>query len=170
MLLKHDFLASARVISLFYIAIIALLVVFGICAALNGNESIGFELAEKITRGDTAAAMKHLDDLFYTNTDHMSIFYNITSAFVDMYRALASKQAGRPFDKTAEDFKMGKAGFRLSKAASHLSRFDEKKLALSFDALLTCETELKGNSADKRVPLETLIVKLVYIMKTGEAL
>lgn len=133
-------------------------------------EASVFELAEKIIRGDTAAAMKHLDDLFYMNTEHMSVFYNITSAFVDMYRALAAKQAGRPYDKAAEAFKMGKTAFRLGKAAAHLGKFDEKKLALSFDALLICETELKSNSADKRVPLEKLIVRLVYIMKTGEAL
>lgn len=48
-LLKNDFLASARVISLFYIALILLLAVFGICVALNSSDSIGAEMAAKIS-------------------------------------------------------------------------------------------------------------------------
>ena len=41
---------------------------------------------------------------------------------------------------------------------------------LSFDALLQCERELKGYVHSQRDIIEKLIVKLIYIMKTGEAL
>lgn len=48
-LLKNDFLASARVISLFYIAIALLLAVFGICVALNKSDSLSADFAAKIS-------------------------------------------------------------------------------------------------------------------------
>lgn len=49
MLLKNDFLASARVISLFYIAIAALFAIFGICVLLGGSESLSAEMLSKIS-------------------------------------------------------------------------------------------------------------------------
>ena len=47
MLLKNDFLASARVISLFYIALVILIGFFFVCASLQGG-SISGEFAEKV--------------------------------------------------------------------------------------------------------------------------
>lgn len=49
MLLKNDFLASARVISLFYIAIAALFAIFGICVLLGGSESLSAEMLAKVS-------------------------------------------------------------------------------------------------------------------------
>lgn len=49
MLLKNDFLASARVISLFYIALVILVGFFLVCAFLQSGGSISGEFAEKVT-------------------------------------------------------------------------------------------------------------------------
>lgn len=49
MLLKNDFLASARVISLFYIALVLLLAVFGVCVALQRGDFLSAEMAGKIS-------------------------------------------------------------------------------------------------------------------------
>ncbi len=48
-LLKNDFLASARVISLFYIALVLLVGFFLVCAFIQGGTSISGEFAEKVT-------------------------------------------------------------------------------------------------------------------------
>lgn len=49
MLLKNDFLASARVISLFYIAIVLLLAVFGICVGLQKSDLLNAEMLAKVS-------------------------------------------------------------------------------------------------------------------------
>lgn len=55
MLLKNDFLASSRVISLFYIALALLYALFGICTALAKADSFSFEAMNKISNVHTAS-------------------------------------------------------------------------------------------------------------------
>lgn len=49
MLLKNDFLASARVISLFYIALVLLLGLFGICVFLQKGDFLSAEMLSKVS-------------------------------------------------------------------------------------------------------------------------
>ena len=49
MLLKNDFLASARVISLFYIALVLLLGLFGICVFLQKGDCLSAEMLSKVS-------------------------------------------------------------------------------------------------------------------------
>ncbi len=129
-----------------------------------------YDLSTKVIAGDTAGAMKLLDELFYMNREPIIIFYNIASAYTDMYRAKAILAARKDLETLAAEFGMGSRSFVLKKAATNLRKFDDKKLNLSFEALLNCERELKGYVHSQRDIIEKLIVKLIYIMKTGEAL
>lgn len=133
-------------------------------------EASVYDLSGRIIAGDTAGAMKLLDELYYMNVDTTIIFHNVSSAFVDMYRALEGKKEGKNPDALAEEFGMGKKAFLLRRAAGNLRRFDGKKLELSFDAIIKTEKELKSYSGKERNAVEKLVVRLVYIMKTGEAL
>ena len=54
MLLKNDFLASSRVISLFYIALALLYALFGVCTALAKVDSLSFEAMNKLSNVHTA--------------------------------------------------------------------------------------------------------------------
>ncbi len=137
--------------------------------AVKSVEASVYDLSKKVINGDTASAMTLLDDLFFMNIEPIIIFYNISSAFVDMYRAHSAKKVGKNPESLAADFNMGNRGFLLKNAAGNLRRYDEKKLELSFDAIISAEKELKSYSQDNRLVLEKLIVKLIYIMKTGEA-
>ena len=49
MLLKNDFFASARVISLFYIALVLLLGLFGICVFLQKGDFLSAEMLSKVS-------------------------------------------------------------------------------------------------------------------------
>jgi len=49
MLLKNDFLASARVISLFYIALVLLLGLFGVCVFLQRGDFLSAEILSKVS-------------------------------------------------------------------------------------------------------------------------
>ncbi|MBO5852737.1 MAG: DNA polymerase III subunit delta [Clostridia bacterium] len=131
-----------------------------------------FDLSSKVILGDTAGAMKLLDELYYMNIDSMPIFYNIASAYVDMYRVSEAKREGRNnIDELAEQFGIpSNRVFLLRKAANNLRKFDSNKLSLSFDAIIKTEKELKSYSITDRVAVEKLVVRLIYIMKTGESL
>lgn len=54
-LLKNDFLASARVISLFYIALALLFALFGICIAVAKIDSLSVEAMDKLSTVHTAS-------------------------------------------------------------------------------------------------------------------
>ncbi len=86
MLLKNDFLASARVISLFYIAIILLIGVFGICAALQGSDSISAEFAQKLSTARNVSIVLSILVSF------LLIFVTFFFVVYDFFKSLFSPQ------------------------------------------------------------------------------
>lgn len=138
--------------------------------SVKSVEASIFDLSKKIISGDSSGAMKLLDELFFMNVKGITILFQISSVFVDMYRALAAKKAGVKPITLADSFGYGKRGFLLERAESNLRMFDDKKLSLSFDAIIKAEKEIKSFSSRERAIVEKLIVRLIYIMKTGEAL
>ena len=139
--------------------------------AVKSIESSVYDLSVRIISGDNAGAMALLDDLFFMKIGPELILHNISSAFVDMFRAAAARDKGlRPAEIYAA-FKVPKnKEFLMNRAADNLRRYDYKKLDLSLSALLEAERRIKSYSSDSRIIFEELIVKLIYIMKTGEAL
>ena len=134
-------------------------------------EASVYDLSVRIITGNTAGAMQLLDELYFANIDPVIIFHNISSAFVDMYRALAARKQGKNPEALAPDFGVPpNRAFLLSKAAINLKRYDEKKLNLSLKAIIKTEKEIKSYSSSGRNAIEKLIVRLIYIMKTGEEL
>ncbi len=86
MLLKNDFLASARVISLFYIAIILLLGVFFVCAGLYGNDSFAEETAKKfMTARNVSIAISII-------VSFLLIFVTFFFVVYDFFKSLFSPQ------------------------------------------------------------------------------
>lgn len=86
MLLKNDFLASARVISLFYIALIILFGVFGICALIGGNDSISAEFASKLTTARNVSIVLSILVSF------LLIFVTFFFVVYDFFKSLFSPQ------------------------------------------------------------------------------
>ena len=122
------------------------------------------------TTAFVSGALNLLDELYYINIEPIVIFYSISSAYVDMYRAFCCKAEGKNPEAMGDAFGLGKRGFVLSRAAGNLRRFDKRKLDISLDAIVKTERELKSYSGNDRAAIEKLIVRLIYIMKTGEAL
>lgn len=138
--------------------------------AVRSVEASIYDLSAKIMNGDTAGAMALLDDLFFMKVAPELIVFNISSAFVDMFRVAAAKDSGETPESIAVDFKMKGREFVLRRALTNFRQYDYKKLDLSFDALLAAERRIKSYSSNERVVIEELIVRLIYIMRTGEAL
>ena len=86
MLLKNDFLASARVISLFYIALVILIGVFGICAALGGGDSVSAEFAEKLT------TVRNVSIVLSIVVSFLLIFVTFFFVVYDFFKSLFSPQ------------------------------------------------------------------------------
>ncbi len=138
--------------------------------AVKSVEASIYDLSKRIIAGDTAGAMTLLDDLYFMKVAPELIVFNISSAFVDMFRVAAAKDAGETPDSIAADFKMKGREFVLKNARDNLRKFDYKKLDMCFSALISAERRIKSYSSNERNVIEELIVKLIYIMKTGEAL
>lgn len=138
--------------------------------AVKSVEASVYNLSARIISGDTSGAMSLLDDLYFMKVAPEIIIFNISSAFVDMFRAAAAKEQGLRPENVAADFKMKGREFVLRRAGENLRRYDYKKLDLSFSALLDADRKIKSYSSDERIVMEQLIVKLIYIMKTGDTL
>lgn len=85
-LLKNDFLASARVISLFYIALIILIGIFGICVALGGGDSVSAEFAEKLT------TVRNVSIVLSIVVSFLLIFVTFFFVVYDFFKSLFSPQ------------------------------------------------------------------------------
>ena len=131
-------------------------------------ESSVYDLTAKIFACDPAAALKLLDNLFFMHIEPMIILYTISGAYIDMYRVEAAKKGGGTTNDIADKFGYKGREFVLNRAAGNLRRFDSKKLALSFDALLDADRELKSFGGNERIILEELIVKLCFIIAKGK--
>ena len=85
-LLKNDFLASARVISLFYIALALLFAVFGICVLIQSSDSISAELLDKVTTARNVTIVVSIVVSF------LLIFVTFFFVVYDFFKSLFSQQ------------------------------------------------------------------------------
>lgn len=133
-------------------------------------ESSIYDLTTKIFACDPASALKLLDDFFFMRIDPIIILYTISSAFIDMYRLSAAKKGNVSNTEISEVFGTYKSKqFLLNKASANLSKFDGKKLDLSFDALLEADRKIKSFGGNERAVLEELVVKLCFILAKGKS-
>lgn len=85
-LVKNDFLASARVISLFYIAIAVLFAVFGICILIQGNGSASAALINKATM------IRNISIVLSILVSFLLIFVTFFFVVYDFFKSLYSQQ------------------------------------------------------------------------------
>ncbi|MGN0547080.1 MAG: hypothetical protein ACI4I3_07085 [Acutalibacteraceae bacterium] len=85
-LVKNDFLASARVISLFYIAIAVLFAVFGICVLIQGSSSASAALINK------AMTIRNVSIVLSILVSFLLIFVTFFFVVYDFFKSLYSQQ------------------------------------------------------------------------------
>lgn len=132
-------------------------------------EASVYNLSRHIFSRDADEAMKTLDELFFMRLEPMIILYTVSSAYVDLYRVFVCRKKGMKNSEIAAEFGYKGREFVLDRAAQSLSKFDFKRLALSFEALLAADKQLKSFGADPRTVLEQLTVRLIYIIAKGES-
>lgn len=129
-----------------------------------------FRLSDCIMSCNSTAALKMVDDLFFTRLEPAIILYQIASPYVDMYRLYSANQQGLKKADVVSAYGYGKKAFLLDKASRNLQKFNYKKLNLSLTALTDADRALKTFGMEGRTVIEELIVKLIYIIAKGESL
>lgn len=132
-------------------------------------EASVYEYVRRIIACDTRAAMSILNDLFFMRFEPMLILYSVASAFVDMARVNAASKVHVPLADVAADFPYKNKDFVLKNASYNLKKFNDKKLNLCFAEILAADKLIKSFSADDKLVLEQMTVRLIYVIAHGEA-
>lgn len=131
-------------------------------------EASVYNLSAEIIGCRLEGAFKILDDLFFMRIEPVVILYAVSSSYIDMHRVAVCKKSGKTLKEAAEIFGYKGREFVLERAAKNLSRLNDEKLRLSFEALFNADKLLKSFGSEPRVVLEQLIVRLIYIIAKGE--
>ena len=129
-----------------------------------------YEYARQILNMNSSAAFNILSNLLYMRIEPMIILYTTATAFVDIARVDAAKKANKSNFDIASDFPYKNKGFLIDRAKNNLRRFDDNKLKLCMNEILNADKSLKSFSADSRVVLEQMTVKLIYIIASGDCI
>lgn len=130
-----------------------------------------YKLTDYILACNSTEALKTLDELFFMRIEPMAVLYTISGVFVDMYRVYCGRQQSKTKADIVSTFGYAKnKEFLVDNAGKNLRRFDYKKLNLCLKTLTAADKSLKSFGNEPRNILEQLIVKLIYIIATGESL
>ncbi len=131
-------------------------------------EASVYSLANEIISLNANSALKILDDLYALRVEPLAVLHTVSSTFIDIKRAIAAKTAGMGINDLAEKFDYKNKKFALEKAARQASKFDNKKIEYCLEELVLADKDLKSFSGNDRIVLETLILRLIYIISKGE--
>lgn len=124
-----------------------------------------YDLSKFVVAGNTDKAYGVLDTLFGMKEDAIVIASVISGVYVDMYRVKCAKTAGLSYDDVAKYYNYRGREFALKNASRDCASLTESQLRKSLDAIADTDIKLKSTSADKRLLIEELIVKLVMIAR-----
>lgn len=126
-----------------------------------------YDLADKITAGKTALALKILGELLYQRIEPIVIMSVLSGAYLDFYRAALARQNGLSPRQAAADFSYPKnKEFLITKAFNSVGNRLEY-FRNSLQSLYNADLSLKSTSADSTVILERLVVELSTAVKAG---
>lgn len=122
-----------------------------------------FDLSKAILAGASDRAYTILSQLFQQNEEPVSVLAVLSGAYLDLYRVKASLQSGLTAQEPVKYFDYARKEFRLRNAAYDAKRFSTPMLRQSLDALLETDVALKSARGDRRLILEELVAKLIWI-------
>lgn len=132
---------------------------------VKNTEARIYAIADYIVKNDFNATYQQLQLLFAQNERPEMILSVLSSAFVDMYRMRAAGEAGISVSQAAADFQYGKRDFVLKNAARNVTRFSTESLRQILEVILDTDIRLKSTRADAQTLIETMVAKLLLIVK-----
>ena len=124
-----------------------------------------YDLSNAVVRGNYEKAYSVLDSLFAAKEDPVKVLSAISGCFVDMYRVKCAKTAGMPFDDVLNYFSYRGREFALKNAFRDSASLSFSQLRKSIDVIMNADNSLKSTSADSRLVLEEMLVKLLLVYK-----
>lgn len=129
------------------------------------NDVTVYNLAKAVASLNTREAFEAVNDLNIDNDNRVMVLYAITSAFIDMYRAMCAKKAGVTPEQMAADFDYGKRTFVVKNAFRDSYRMSLERLRECIVILRDTTIQLNATSADARTAIEQAITKMLVTSK-----
>ncbi len=129
------------------------------------NDVTVYNLANAVASLNTREAFEAVNELNIDNDNRGAVLYAITSAFIDMYRAICAKKAGVTPEKMAADFDYGKRTFVVKNAFRDSYRMSLERLRECIVILRDTTVKLNTTTADARTAIEQAITKMLVTSK-----
>jgi DNA polymerase-3 subunit delta len=124
-----------------------------------------YTISKAVLGGNLQEAYKILDDLLYMNTEPQFILMQLSSAYVDIYRAYVIRSSGQRTDDVAKELGYYNTAFRLRDAERSLSKLSDVQIVKSVKLLAECDKLMKSTRGDNRALLEKVIVDLALVAR-----
>lgn len=125
-----------------------------------------YKLAEALFAGDTAGALKMLDDLILQQFEPHSVFASLTGFFVDLYRAKLGIIAKKNYKDTAAAFGyFGARSYIMSKAYGRAKNLDIRYLDDCIQVLYRTNKLLNSSRADRRILVEQAMADIASLKR-----
>lgn len=124
-----------------------------------------YDLSNAVVRGNYDKAYSVLDSLFAAREEPVKILSAVSGCYVDMYRVKCAKSAGLNYDDVGKYYSYKGREFALKNAAGDCAALSFSQLRKSLDVIMNADNALKSTSADSRLILEEMLVKLLLISK-----
>ena len=125
----------------------------------QGNANV-FRLADAVAAFRKAEAFEALGELMADKDNRGAVLANITTSFVDMYRAACAKRSMKTQEDMTADFGY-KWGFKVGNAFRDSSRMSIKRLRSCITILRDTAARLNSTSSDERIVLEQMITQML---------
>ncbi len=129
-----------------------------------------YNISRELVSKNIGKALNLLDELLFLKVKPHAILATLSRAFVEMYIGKTAVVSGVKPAEAAETFGYKGREFVITKAIDSARKTDEKQLGMCLKELLSADSKIKSTSADERVIIEELMVKLVYIMSEGKCI
>lgn len=133
--------------------------------AVKSLQARVYDLSNAVVRGNYDRAYSVLDSLFAAKEDPIKVLSAVSGCYVDMYRVKCAKIAGKPFDDVAKYYNYSGREFALKNASRDCAGLSVEQLRKAVDVIMSADNAMKSTSANERLILEEMLVKLLLISK-----
>ena len=125
----------------------------------QSNTSV-FKLADAVAAMRRKEAFEALNELMADKDNRGAVLANISTSFIDMYRAACAKKSGRTVEDMKADF--GYVwGFKVENAFRDSSRMSIRRLRECLTIIRDTAMKLNSSSTDEKVMLEQMVTKML---------